>query len=454
MASYATVTQCMGKALWDPTPTINNDIAAQQLAMALGYPVGWRVVRTIENDILDTTTTAGQQETTADKDSKKETDQPHEDKGKEEQGSKPVKPEAPETTPSVPVEPTLTDTNNNSTTPLAPESTAKPNGVTSAEKIVKDTTCNTSTTEKPIRIIVDRIFAGAPDTDCDMWYHHAGAMKAAAIWNDQLQESLSENAATATKKKKNSKKQGKQPPTPYFSNGGHLMPRQAKFQPGDTIFVLYGDTWYHAKILRKQKDFKYQVYYTQDSSKESNVVESRIRARKKDSSKKSKKRRKSDEDESTAALEANDDDIVEDEDDEEYGTRNTPTTTTTSSSSVGDPPWRTTGHEYLQRQVQWRSTHPITSRRTLELDQVGTVTGWIAATDVDSAGQPAFVSQQTNEPAALFHVEFNNDDPNTHPHGSYLLQSVDLEEYEVVEHLMAKEETAVQKSKTKKQRVR
>ena len=47
MASHQTVLEYMGKALWEPKPT-KSDKQARQLAEALGYPVGWRVVRTLE----------------------------------------------------------------------------------------------------------------------------------------------------------------------------------------------------------------------------------------------------------------------------------------------------------------------------------------------------------------------------------------------------------------------
>jgi hypothetical protein len=61
----------------------------------------------------------------------------------------------------------------------------------------------------------------------------------------------------------------------------------------------------------------------------------------------------------------------------------------------GDPPWRTTGHEYLSRQIQWTGL-------------TGTVTGWISETDVDSNGEPGFVCSNTGEPARLFHAVFDD----------------------------------------------
>mmetsp|Transcript_25407 Transcript_25407/g.36261 ORF Transcript_25407/g.36261 Transcript_25407/m.36261 type:complete len:139 (+) Transcript_25407:279-695(+) len=60
----------------------------------------------------------------------------------------------------------------------------------------------------------------------------------------------------------------------------------------------------------------------------------------------------------------------------------------------GDPPWRTEGHEYLLRQVQWSGA-------------TGIVTGWISETDVDSNGEPGFVCSETGKPARLYHAVFD-----------------------------------------------
>ena len=57
-----------------------------------------------------------------------------------------------------------------------------------------------------------------------------------------------------------------------------------------------------------------------------------------------------------------------------------------------------------------------------------------AATDVDKAGNPGYRSEKTGEPAPLFHVVYD-DDPN-HPYPSHLMESQDLEEYEIAEMLV------------------
>jgi hypothetical protein len=56
MATDRAVRRVMGRALWDPHPTVT-DLRARQLAAALGYPHGWRVVRTIEKCPVAVSTT-------------------------------------------------------------------------------------------------------------------------------------------------------------------------------------------------------------------------------------------------------------------------------------------------------------------------------------------------------------------------------------------------------------
>lgn len=104
-----------------------------------------------------------------------------------------------------------------------------------------------------------------------------------------------------------------------------------------------------------------------------------------------------------------------------------------SALEEGDPPWRTTDHHYLGRNVRY------TFAQASAGSHVGVVRGWIAATDIDAEGEPGFVSERSGKPAALFHVLF---DVKTCP-----FSSQDLEEYELVESLISvdgeKEEDSV-----------
>ena len=72
----------------------------------------------------------------------------------------------------------------------------------------------------------------------------------------------------------------------------------------------------------------------------------------------------------------------------------------------GDPPWRTVDHPFLSRRVRW--TPPEDNAELPHEPVEGTVLGWIAATDVDSEGNPGFESSRTGQPAPLFHVVFDD----------------------------------------------
>ena len=77
----------------------------------------------------------------------------------------------------------------------------------------------------------------------------------------------------------------------------------------------------------------------------------------------------------------------------------------------GDPPWRTIGHEYISRNIQYNN-------------KVGKVVGWISNTDVDKEGNPGFVGSDGN-PACLFHAVFRD-------------FRQDFEEWELIECLIEK----------------
>lgn len=295
-----------------------------------------------------------------------------------------------------------------------------------------------------VSVIVDRIYAGKPGTGCDMWVHHEAAMQAAQAWiiHGKKEEEDEENAASSNKG-----------PTPFDHKGGHLLPRLPRFAKGDKVQVSYEDEWWDAKILRRREHaeagFRYQVQYVADHSKQSGVEEDLIRPIKADTDAlaaaasiglveggwkayvdgyhkwkieapdgtlyRSKK----------VALEAYAKEYKQPQEEEEL-------------VEEGDPPWRTTGHDYLGRHVRFVQHHQVSARRSVRVEQIGTVTGWISETDVDKAGEPGFVSEKTGAPAALFHVVFD-DEPN-HPYSSMLVQSQDLEEYELLECVLSEEE--------------
>lgn len=326
------VARSMGNALWDPRPT-KTDRRAQHLAAALGYPEGWRVVRTIEK-----------------------------------------------------------------------------------------------TATHPV-IILDRIYAGDPEATeggCDCWFHHAAAQRAAAAWEENGRN-------------------------PHATKGGHLLPRQAKFNKGDKVQAFFEDEWWDAKIVRRKEHpvlgWRYQVHYAADKSKQSGVPEEFIRFATGSGS--SKKNQGVDPEELAIKLGFGEGWQAEAKGGNRYKitdpngkvytskTKALEAIANDTANSVrgddGDPPWRTEGHEWIGRKVIRRHEQAVTARRKVTVIQQGTVMGFIAATDVDKAGNPGYRSEKTGEPAPLFHVVYE-DDPN-HPYPSYLIDFQDLETAEIQEML-------------------
>ena len=73
--------------------------------------------------------------------------------------------------------------------------------------------------------------------------------------------------------------------------------------------------------------------------------------------------------------------------------------------------------------------HKKSATRTVKIEQIGTVKGWIAETDVDKNGEPGFISERSGKPANLFEVVF--DEERSHPYFTLLLERQDMEQYEV-----------------------
>jgi hypothetical protein len=300
-------------------------------------------------------------------------------------------------------------------------------------------------------IIVDRIYAGRPGTGCDAWFHHGAAMAAASDWDPEEASS------------------------PFGRGGGHLLARQPRFRAGDRVQVLYEGEWYDATVLRRRPEtrggrsvgFLYGVHYSQDGTKQSGVDESRVRPRpealdsKLAASKLGMKgwdayvsggNRYKIVDPATGkaywskkhALEAY---AAQHPDSSSGGGLEGLAAKDPSSPSAGDRPWRSAGSELLGRQVLYSFEHRASARRTVTVDQLGTVAGWIGETDVDRSGAPAFVSQTTGRPARLYRVELAA--APHHPYASLLLESVDMEEEELERCLLAPEELEPASKKAK-----
>jgi hypothetical protein len=368
------VARTLGGALWDAHPT-RTDVRARHLAAALGYPDGWRVVRTVE------------------------------------------------------AQPPTAATSATSTTPSLAAVVEKEEPIPATPAAL---------------VIVDRIHAGDPTTDCDCWFHHAAAQQAAATWIDD-DDDYPPDDGTAN--------------DPFGHSGGHLLPRVAKYYKGDAVQALFQDEWWDAKIVRSKQhasgEFRYQVHYAADRSKQSGVPEECLRPRQAAGRPSSKdphaeavklgfgpdwqavatgnKRYRLTDPSGTVytskakALEA-------------YTASSSSVQTTAGVRDEGDPPWRMTGHDLLGRRVQRKHVHAVTARRNVTVMQWGRVQGWIAATDVDRQGNPGYRVEATGEPAPLFHVEYE-DDPN-HPYPSHTLQSQDLDASELQEILVPEDDNS------------
>jgi len=107
--------------------------------------------------------------------------------------------------------------------------------------------------------------------------------------------------------------------------------------------------------------------------------------------------------------------------------------------SGGDPPWRTIGHKYLGLRILYPTPPAVLTDEAMDgvvdvHNSRGTVAGWISSRDVDNDGAPGFESIRTGNliQADLFHVVFDD---------SSILDYQDLEEYELMECLVDKDDS-------------
>jgi len=388
MANTDSALLVISKALWDPHPT-TDEKSERFLAQALGYPGSWHVVRTIEKE----PTVAAAAAAAACTDDK----------------------------------------------PADVPSTSSSSSNTGYQQQQQQQQ-NQKQKEESRLIIVDRIYAGDPSTGVDMWFNHHAAQEAATEWVEG--ES-----------------------SPYQFKGGQLLPRKPKFAKGDQVRVNYDGKWWSATISKRnerKEGYRYTVFYPQDGTTQTQVLEEDIElmgdphqmaedmglSKEWQAKLNGKKWKISSPDGKTFTSKASamkhfkklmaNNNKNEDQDDD-HAQKTTP------ELSAGDPPWRTAGHRYIGRRVKKIMEHQKSATRTVKIEQNGTVVGWIADTDVDTNGEPGFVSEQTNQPANLFCVVY--DDDKNHPYFSLLLQTEDLEEYELEECLLPVDEQQEQGQK-------
>jgi hypothetical protein len=240
---------------------------------------------------------------------------------------------------------------------------------------VERTIAKDESTDTPI--ICDRIHAlgGKRNKNKLMWLNHEAAQKAAAILAQE---------GTLT------------PPTSNHNNsnndtGSHLLPPIPKYTKGDVVQVNYEGKWWEAQITKRKKkddDFFYGVFYVGENSTQDDVSEENIRPI---------------EDPVELALSLG---FSVDWKASRNGARyilTSPTgqqftskkaamtvfnelqgkSTAGGDHDVGDPPWRTEGHDLLGKQILWSFEHKASATRGIHIDQLGTVVGYIDARDKD-----------------------------------------------------------------------
>ncbi|EJK74282.1 hypothetical protein THAOC_04048 [Thalassiosira oceanica] len=282
--------------------------------------------------------------------------------------------------------------------------------------------------------VSDRIYAGPPDAQPDGYYNHAAAYLAASRmpWFVERDDPLHDREPCGYRPSEYCA-------TSHRSRGGQIRPREAKFDEGDVVEVLYDEDpdedpeWYEATVTRRtmySDDIQYSVHYHLDDTTQTGVRENKLRpsakaakkkaaaARKKASSKaKSAKSKsaKSKSDMKSKSKGKKSDPKKKKADAKKKTKKETPKKAVVAEEEPeeadgdldDDPPWRTDGHEHIGRRVRWTPPPDFDGGGG---PVEGTVTGWISETDRDSEGNPGFVSERTGRPASLYHAEFDEFD--------------------------------------------
>ena len=100
--------------------------------------------------------------------------------------------------------------------------------------------------------VQDRIYAGDPASDPDGYYNHAAALLASSKlpWRPEYDDVIHDNNDDDFDDEMYC-------PTSHRNKGGQLKGREAKFEEGDIVEVLYDEDedeepeWYEATILKK-----------------------------------------------------------------------------------------------------------------------------------------------------------------------------------------------------------
>ena len=401
-----TIAQLYTRALYDPRPT-TTVISQKQLGYALGYPMDWRVERTV---VVEEGPGEEQGQVTGYVNRKIEEDRD----GNEEEES----------------------------------------ATTKAEK---------KTNTKKIVIIKDRIHAlGGTKNQIKkyMWLNHSAAQQAAYRYSMEgtLESQPQEKDGTIGNTTGNT--------AASAAASSHLLPAKALYAKNDSVQVLYEENWWSGTITKKPKkknddEYLYSVHYSGDNSYQDDVEEKLLRpgenpeelaasillggtttpsdddedtttagwsAVRKGSRytltspdgyifqskqqalkyfrellKKQKKSCTSSDNPTTDTTSTTDSSRSmknkkgkkrkghEDNDNSDGGGKKKKAMTDhdgnssaiTTGAGANDPPWRTKGHPFIGRRLMWTYQHQASARRTIKIDQVGTIMGYIDKNDID-----------------------------------------------------------------------
>ncbi|KAG7355740.1 hypothetical protein IV203_000426 [Nitzschia inconspicua] len=308
---------------------------------------------------------------------------------------------------------------------------------------VERTIAYDETSGKPI--IRDRIHAlgGKKNKTKFVWFNHEAAQKAAALFAEE----------------------GTLTPTTLPSNinnnntGSHLLPPAPLYAKGDVVQVSYEGKWWEAQITKRKKkddEFFYSVFYLGEDSTQDDIAEEDLRP-------------SEDPGELAVSLGFTNDwkasrkgarYIITSPTGEQFTSKKAAMKVfnellgkgTSKDDDVGDPPWRTEGHALIGKRIIWSFEHRASATRRIQIDQMGTVVGYIDAKDKDKNGNPGFLSESTGEPANLFHVIF--EDQPSHPYAGVLLETQDFEEYEIKDKVIPEDVGPTGEASKKKKRKR
>jgi hypothetical protein len=245
--------------------------------------------------------------------------------------------------------------------------------------------------KKGVPVIRDRIHAvgGKKNKTKFMWLNHEAAQKAALLY--QQEGTLTPAAVTDDNNNKNT--------TSTSTTGSHLLPPTPLYKKGDVVQVLYENKWFEATVTKRKKkddEFYYGVYYGLDGTQQDDIPEDEVRPGEDPSELAVSLGFPSD----WMASRKGSRYVITSPDGQIFSSKKAAmdklhqlrgvtkkkenkTSTTKDVNPEDDPPWRETGHELIGRQIMYTTMYKASATRCINIEQVGTIAGYIHANDKD-----------------------------------------------------------------------